>query len=100
MALIKQKELPSGVSVEYWRIENLVMVPKIKDKDGSTVSKVQAAVQIYLNAAAREAGKEPALTATAELGTVEQFSQVNEAPLVRAYNLLKQNPDLAGAQDA
>ena len=100
MALIKQKELPSGVSVEYWRIENLVMMPKIKDKDGNQSSKVAATVHIYLNMAARDAGKEPALSATAELGTLENFSQVAEAPMVRAYNILKQNPDLSGAQDA
>lgn len=98
MALELNKEFPSGVTADYWKVINLSV----------NFSSMCATVEVglYVNAAARSAGKSPVEIfvynfdppATDGLGAASQDT-AGENPQKAAYTLLKTLPEFTGAVD-
>lgn len=98
MALELTKEFPSGVSANYWKVHNLSV--------NFTSMCATVEVGLYVNAAARTAGKAPVETFTFNfdppatdglLATAQDVENVN--PQKTAYDLLKTLPEFTGAVD-
>lgn len=94
MALQLSKDLPSGFSADYWRIESVDLVP------GTT----RVIVAIYKDSAARQAGKaavsqaDYSWTADDNPCTLDAMDSGSNA-FALAYEKLKTLPEFAGAQD-
>lgn len=96
MALIKSKELPSGISGEYSKVI-------LKHLDTSSVV---CSVFLFKDQTAKEAGKHPMQEQTYSWSgeenpcTIAAMNVVDKNPIKLCYEKLKTLPEFDGAQDA
>jgi hypothetical protein len=89
MALKKQIEMETGITVEYWKLHSLSLVA------GQTV---QMTFVGYKNASARQAGKIPAAQWVTSVPT-DAFVSEEKNAIRRAYILTKGEDQFSGAED-
>lgn len=92
MALLKQVELASGISGEYWRVTR-VNINRLDDT-------AAVEMRLYLDAEARSAGKDEIRTEWFYLEQVDLDALRGTDPVAATYTRLKQLPEFEGAADA
>ena len=93
MALIKDRELPNGVSIRYWRIASIQI--------SAESDKTEAWVCGYLDKAARDANKNPVDVKSFSLPALQlaDLDLLSNNPYKLVYDLLKNDPFFDGATD-
>jgi hypothetical protein len=98
MALNKSVELSTGVTANYWKILGVIIEP--------TKNLSKALVALYVDQAARAAGKEPIYTQEFQwMGqdnpmSMSAMDEQGNNPVKIAYEKLKTLPVFEGSQDA
>lgn len=96
MALELNKEMPTGVTGNYWKIAKLVLEGEVE---------CLATVQLYKDAAARAAGKLPLETLEYSFRDSEnpcliaEMDTADQNPFFLVYEKLKTLPEFTGALD-